>query len=747
MSTLSTLSTQRTAHALRHFTLSGALWSIYGPNATPAAALFSGYALSLGITEAQVAFLVGLSALVGLWELVAFPISRALSRHRRWMVGMGVIEITAASAVVFVPLLAPHVRFAAMAVLLIIAYAIGHTNSPPFNSWLSNVLPEEVRGRYIGGRMFIISVTAMVYIYVASTWLDWQQKTYGAFAVMFVIGWIAGILGYLLLLRTPYPDATTEAPQENFWHSLAVPMRNRPFVLLSVYFACWTAASSMAGALYGVYMINHLKLPYSTIAIFTNITLAMMMVGYLVAGNIAQRYGSKPLAQLLIIPVAAVPLMWAFATPETYLWIVPVACVINGLAVSGLSVSASNLLLKLLPRGEGNSVYFAVWAAAMAAGAAVGPVIGGLLKERLPAVVALGPVDFSVLQVIFLVAAAAHVVPIILSAVLVEGEATSPRYLLAQFRGNLLYMAYSYGLYAVARKNETRGDALRRLGRAGSPLAVDRLVRGLEHVSPEVRRGAVKGLGEGRFEEAVEPLVHELEDRDSDLRVEAAEALGKIPAGQDRLFEALHDEDPRVRQSAAMGLSQLPTDEARDALLQELRDEPDRSIFPTLVEAVARGEDLRGVEPALEGLAKLSAPVVRMQVINGICRIIGEKNHFYRLATADDLAEGRMREKMMARIRRLLARVRGIGREERAALRQLGVAVEQALDQDHLEEFAQATLRIADIVEGVEEAPAVARHAALAIRLYLHQERPPNSAHELIVFLIICLTSLSRNIS
>jgi len=744
---MSTLSTQRTAHALRHFTLSGALWSIYGPNATPAAALFSGYALSIGITEAQVAFLVGLSALVGLWELFAFHLSRSLSRHRRRMVAMGITEITAASAVVLLGLMDPRFRFASMAVLLVIAYGIGHTNSPPFNSWLSNVLPEEVRGRYIGGRMFIISVTAMVYIYVASTWLDWQHKTYGAFAVMFVIGWIAGILGYLLLLNTPYPTATEEEPQESFWGSLALPLRNRPFVLLAVYFACWTAASSMAGAFYGVYMINRLQLPYGTIAIFTNLTLAMMMVGYLATGDMAQRYGSKPLTQLLIVPVAAVPLLWAFATPDTYQWVLPAACLVNGFAISGLGVSASNLLYKLLPRGEGNSVYFAMWAAALAIGAALGPLVGGLLKNMLPGTIALGPMSFSELQVIFLVSAAAHVVPVILSAVLVEGEAASPRFLLGQFRGNLLYMAYSYGLYAVARKNETRGDALRRLGRAGSPLAVDRLVRGLEHVSPEVRRGAVKGLGEGRFSEAVAPLVHELEDKESDLRPEAAEALGKIAAGQGHLFEALHDDDPRVRQSAAMGLSQLQTEEAREALLQALCDQPDRILFPTLVEAVARGEDLRGVAPALEGLAKMTAPVVRMHVINGICQIIGEKNHFYRLATVDELAEGRMRERMMARIRRLLSRVRRADREARAALRELGVAVEQALDQDRLAEFAAASRRLATLVEGMPEAPDVARHAALAIRLYLDQERPAHSERELIVFLTVCLTSLSRNIA
>jgi len=751
---MTTLSTQRTAHALRHFTLCGALWAVYGPNATPAAALFSGFALSIGITEAQVAFLVSLTALVGLWELFAFYLSRALARNRRLMVGIGIVEITAASLVILAGLVQPQYRFLSVAGLLVLAYAIGHTNSPPFNSWLSNVLPEEIRGRYTGGRMFVVSIATMVYIYLASTWLDWQNKTYFAFAVIFGIGWIAGVLGYLLLLITPYPQAEEE-PREAFWHSLFVPLRNRPFVVLCIYMISWTIAGSMAGALFGVYMINRLKLPYGTIAIYTNIALAMMMVGYLVSGNIAQRYGSKPLTQLLIIPGAAVPAMWAFCTAETYMWILPVASFVNGFCLSGLSVAATNLLYKVLPRGEGNAVYFGGWSAAVAAGAAIGPFIGGVLKNRLPETVPLMSMQFSEIQVIFLVAAAAHVFPIILSTLLVEGEAASPRYLLGQFRGNLLYMAFSYGLFAVARKDETRGDALRRLGRAGSPLAVDRLVRGLEHVSPQVRKGAIKGLGEGRFSEAVEPLVHELEDKESDVRAEAAEALGKIGAhggaalqpAHGHLFTALQDEDARVRQSAAMGLAELGTEDAREALLEALRGEYDRNLFPTLVEAVARGEDLRAVQPALEGLAKLSAPLVRMHVINGICRILGERNHFYRLATVDELAEGRMREKMMARIRRLLTRARRGTRDQRGQLRELGVQVEQALDADRLPEFAEASRRIAQIVEQMPDAPAVAGQAALAIRLYLDQARPEHSERELIVFLITCLTSLGRNLT
>ncbi|MGE5530840.1 MAG: MFS transporter, partial [Bacteroidota bacterium] len=526
---MTTLSTQKTAHALRHFTIGGALWAIYGPNATPAGAIFSGYALSLGLKESQIAFLVGLAALVGLWELFTFWASGPLTRRRWLLVGWGTAEITCGSVAVFAIFL-PHHRFLFIAIFLAASYLIGHTISPTFNSWLSKVMPEEVRARYIGGRMFAVSVTAMVYLFLASNWLDWQGKSYAAFLTVFIVGWVGGILGYWILLITPMP-AMAEAEERPSLGSLLRPFHNRPFRMLALYLISWTVATGLASAFYGVYMIKYLKLPYGTIAIYTNITLAMMMAGYLVAGNLAQRYGSKPLTQILIIPAAAVPALWAFTSSSNYQWLIPIAAALSGVCASGLTIAASNLLYKILPRGENNSVYFATWGAAAAGGAAVGPFVGGLLRSRLPEQMMLSSgLEFTTLQAIFLLSAAMHLVAIFLSNLLAEGEATSPIYLLGQFRGNLLNMAYGYGLYAVARKNETRGEAMRRLGQSRSPLAVDHLVKGLEHVSREVRVGAVKGLGDGRFAEAVEPLVHKLEDRESDIRAEAAEALGKIGA-------------------------------------------------------------------------------------------------------------------------------------------------------------------------------------------------------------------------
>jgi HEAT repeat protein/predicted MFS family arabinose efflux permease len=736
------LSTQKTAHALRHFTLSGVLWSIYGPNAIPQGAIFSGFALSLGVSEAQVAYLVSLAGLVGLWELVSFGATPFLIRRRLLLVVMGCLEITSASCVILLVFVQPQYRLALMAVLLGVAYLIGHTINPGYNSWLSNCLPAEVRARYLGGRMFAISITGMIYLFLASHWLDWQQKTQIAFAAVFMVGWVGGILGYMFLLVTPYP--ATEAPQtRGLTSSLLQTAHNRPFVVLAAYILLWTIAGSLAGTFYGVYMINYLKLSYSTIAIYTNITLALMMLGYLLAGSLSQRYGGKPITRLLIIPTAVVPALWAFSTADNHLLLLPVACFINGLCIAGLGIAASNLLYKVLPGGEGNSVYFAVWTAATCLGAAIGPLAGGLLKSALPDHFLVAGHTFSSLQFIFLLSAVAHLPAIVLTLMIHEGQTTSPGYLLSQFRGNLLGLAYNYGLYAVARRSETRAGAMLGLGRSRSPLAVDHLVRGLDHVSHEVRSGAARALGEGRFAEAVDPLVEELTDKGSDIRSEAAEALGKIGAGQQHLFTALYDEDSRVRASAAMALGELGTPEAREALLEALLGEFDRYTFPSLVEAASHQDDVRIIAPALDGLRRLEAPVVRLQVINGICRVLGERNHFYRLATADDLAQGRMREKMMARIRRLLSRARPGEAEQRQHLRQWGEALEAALEEDDLDTFARVARQVATLVEQLDTT-SIAHQAAYALRRYLQERTASAPPDELIVFAIIALTALAR---
>ena len=68
---------------------------------------------------------------------------------------------------------------------------------------------------------------------------------------------------------------------------------------------------------------------------------------------------------------------------------------------------------------------------------------------------------------------------------------------------------------------------------------------------------------------------------------------------------------------------------------------------------------------------------------------------------------------------------------------------EQAITKLHAEQN-EKTQQIADLTGEMTSVPSIPLHAAHAIRLYLDQPRPENSDHELMVFLTVCLTSLSR---
>lgn len=741
------LSQQKTAHALRHFVICGALWAIYGPNATAAGSIFAGFALHIGLTDAQIAFIVSLSALAGTSQIVSFYLTRRVVNKRRFMVFLGHFEITLASCAVLIALVAPQWRFTGIAVLLVSAYFIGHTVSPLFNSWFSNVLPQEVRATYIGRRMFIITVTSMVYLYLASVWIDHAPGLAG-FGPVFVVGWVGGLLGYWLLMLTPMPAMPVEE-SVGFTRSLLTPLRDRSFRMLALFMFSRVMAMHMAGAFYGVYMIKYLGLTYSRIAIYTNITLFCMVAGYLTIGSLAQRYGSKPIAQLLILPAMLVPLLWMLTTEHNYALIIPIACLINGLFISGTDVANSSLLYKIVPKGVENSAYFANWTALFALASALGPFIGGTLRDVLPDHMAVMGADLAPLQVIFGISCALFVLPVALSALIIEPEATSPRYLLGQFRGNLLGFAWNFAAYRVARNDEGRAGAIRALGRSRTPLAVSPLLRALGHVSHDVRSEAARGLGDGHFAEAVDPLLKTLEDQESDIRPEAAEALGKIgdETAAGPLLKALKDGDVRVRASAALALGETGGEAAATVLIEALRGPFDRAIFPTIVEAAAHRPDLRLVEPIMRGLPNLHQPVVRMQVLNGVCRVLGEKNHFYRIATAEPLERAGLSEPMMHRIVRLLGRARPLDPENPDELKRLAEAAASALEADESGAFAQHSCAIADLVLRAQSAPRVARHAAATIVLYLEAAPEELLASEGVVLLIIALTALGRSLT
>jgi hypothetical protein len=589
-------------------------------------------------------------------------------------------------------------------------------------------------------------MVAMIYLFIAGKWLDrFAGSDLRGFYALFGVALVAGVAGYLILARTPYPRAAEEVDAEA--GSWLAPLREPAFRRLLCFYAAHTVPSQMASAFYSVYMISRLGLSYTHIAIYVNVAYACVMLGYLLSGNFSQRFGSRPVIQIVSVLYCLVPLAWALATPATYPVLIPVAYMIGGLSLAAILVASYTLLLNILPQGRDTANYYGLWTTVAAVASGTGPFLGALIKNLLPeAPVTVAGLEVGPIQIVFAVAAVLWIIPLAMSWRVIEEGAARPGYVLGQFRGNLLGFAWNSVLYSVAAREHTRAQAIRRLGKTRSPLAIGRLTKALQDVDPEVRSEAARGLGDAKAAEAAPSLVSHLQDEESDIRAEAAQALGKIGtgAGIDALVAALHDQLSHVRSSAALALGELNTDAAREALQAAARGPFDRATFPAVIDGASRSGDLHLVPLALGRLELLTSPVLRMQVINAVCRLLREKNHFYRLFSADQYQRAQMMGEFARRVRRLFGRAPALPPEARAVLVESAASVRQAIDGDDWAGLGRASRAAAGTVAGLAPAHPVAHAAAQAIRTYLQQVPPEQLSDEGAIFCIIALVSMAR---
>ncbi len=130
-------------------------------------------------------------------------------------------------------------------------------------------------------------------------------------------------------------------------------------------------------------------------------------------------------------------------------------------------------------------------------------------------------------------------------------------------------------------------QAVAALGRIGSPTdaAISALVAALRHADADVRRAAVRALGQ-LGPAAISALEQTLAGPDHEVRRRAVEALGQIgPEALPSLIESLRNESPPARRAAARALGRLgaKAKAAEPALIVAVND-----ADPHVQEAAAR---------------------------------------------------------------------------------------------------------------------------------------------------------------
>ncbi|MFH1006805.1 MAG: MFS transporter [Candidatus Latescibacterota bacterium] len=752
-----TYSKRQTIKGLRRFLYVGAFWGAYGQIQAVSGPIFTGFALSLSLTEVHIATLASVAALAGLIQPFSVFLSSRFRDKKRFIISVGFMEITLVMSVVTIPLFVPvGIRVPVLMAMVLLGTTMGHIASPVFSGWYATLIPEDIRARYLSKRMIVVTVASIVVGYGAGKFLD-VVSGYRGFCVLFPFGFLTGIAGYLSLIGVAFKKETEIPPSPRLLQIFGTSLRNRNFAFFLLFYASWLFSAAMAGPFYSIFMLKTLSIPYSTVALLTSLSMIVQIVGYRFWGDIVDRYGSKPLLQVLLIPQMIIPALWVLGTPANYLFVLPAIMIVSGLIGSGLASAVSPLLFALLPENEEKEPYFASWAFFNSIVGALAPAIGGILVSRLqPMNTQITPsLGIGHLQMMFLISAALMVVPNILLRRVVDAKASTPGYLLGQLRrGNPFMFAYNFYLFGRTESEGTRAQAARAMGRSQSPMAVERLVAALDDPSPRVRSEAAKGLGETKNADAVAPLIEELDDEESDIRSEAAEALGKLrhPQGIDPLFSALDDVDMRIRMSAIRALAIIGGPEVQERLYTAFSGPFDRVTFPALVDALSHMKDLRIIRPTIEQLKDYRSPVIRLQLLNALCRTLGAKDRFYRLLSLDELERTDQIHRLLESSRKKLSTMLLLDADARDEVLRLLDSATEYFDLEQEAEMAQCLGAVANRLEQawIKKYPdppipanqipnARIKSGLQAIQVFLRVTQAEGIVQEQEIFLTLCL--------
>ena len=334
-------------------------------------------------------------------------------------------------------------RVLILVVVIAVSSLLGSLSGVAWLAWMSDLVPENVRGTYFGKRNMIASAAGTVVILAAGKFLSLWETRLGntnpySYIIIFSLGLAAGLIGTWFLSRVPEVENPEQTQKSSMDFSLFLkPLKNRNFLALIIYVSCWIFGVQMAAPFYGVFMIDILKIDFSTITIFGTFAMLATLFMMKIWGPISDKLGNKPVIIVSGLILGAIPLLWVIALPKDYYMPILAAHLLTGAFMAGASLSQFNILIKLSPQ-EGRSVYLALFAAITGIIGGIAPIIGGWLSKILESFhFTLFTYDISNLHFIFLISAALQVLTLFFILKVSEPQASTPMAVIMQLKNDL----------------------------------------------------------------------------------------------------------------------------------------------------------------------------------------------------------------------------------------------------------------------------------------------------------------------
>lgn len=365
---------------------------------TLAGAPLTVFATQLGATNFEFGLLAAMPFLAALLSLPASVLTdRSGQRSRIFFIGLYPNRLLWIAVAAVPPWVLAHYGqsgsalavtvFLSLVFVINVGQALG---GPGWVSWMADIVPERVRGRYFARRRQMGILTAIPAALLAGWVLD-HYRLADAQTLMRVCGWlfvIAALIGTLDIICFHFvPHAVRKVPREPVLRTLGHPLRNGRFVWFSLGAGIlWFAVAGQAQFV-NKYLVDELKLQSTQVQM-------IVLVGPLLAqlfvlplwGRTIDRFGKKPamlIATLGLVPIGA---GWVLIG-QGQIWPAYALAILGSVLWTGVDVANFNLVIELSGTDRdgkgGGSAYTAVNGVILNVAGCLGGLFYGVVADQL----------------------------------------------------------------------------------------------------------------------------------------------------------------------------------------------------------------------------------------------------------------------------------------------------------------------------------------------------------------------------
>ncbi len=252
--------------------------------------------------------------------------------------------------------------------------------------WLTQLIPEDRRGRFLAIDTLFIYIATMVTMLGSSAVLRWfpSSRTY---AFLFVISFLFALISLYFLKRIPDPPPSPPALRNATRPPWGAMIRYGPFTRILIFVLLWNIAVGGMGVVWVPFMRDAWTASSSLILAFSAYSSVMAAAGSFLVGPLADRTGSRPLiavgsALVLLSQVGWLGTAVGLLPRSISLALLATLSASIGFSIQG--IATTRLLMGTVP-ATGRSHFFAIHSVTASLSLGLTPLLWGAALDALKA--------------------------------------------------------------------------------------------------------------------------------------------------------------------------------------------------------------------------------------------------------------------------------------------------------------------------------------------------------------------------